>query len=338
MAQLLVTGVSGFIAKHVALAALMAGHGVRGTVRSTRKGEGLKATLAAQGADVSRLTLVEADLTADAGWTAAVAGVDAVLHVASPFPLSQPKGREDLVPAARDGALRVTRAALDAGIGRIVVTSSMVAMMYRAGLSGDVAVTEQSWTDPEWAAATPYIISKTRAERAVWDLAKSRGRTEAIVAINPGFVLGPALDAEIGASLEVVKLFMTGAYPAMPPVHFPVVDVRDLAALHLKALDAPVGGRRLIGSGETISMQDMAKILRADLPDRARKIPTAVLPKAMVRLLAMVDPTLKTVLADLYARPVADAAYVTALTGVAFRPAREAVTAAGRSLIAHRVV
>ncbi|MBA4339897.1 MAG: epimerase [Hyphomonas sp.] len=332
--RVLVTGASGFIAKHVVLAALAEGHTVRGTVRTVRKADILKTTLAAEGADVSRLSLVEADLTADAGWADAMSSVDAVLHVASPFPISQPKGREDLVPAARGGALRVVKAALDADIKRIVLTSSMVAMMYRAGLSGDVTFREDSWSDPEWAPATPYIISKTRAERAVWDLAKERGATDAIVAINPGFVLGPALDAEIGASLEVIKLFMTGAYPAVPPVHFPVVDVRDLAALHIKALTAPVGGRRLIGSGETISMQDMAKILRADLPDRAKKIPTGVLPKEVVRLIALFDPTLKTVLADLYARPVADAAYVSELTGVTFRPARDAVVAAGRSLIA----
>lgn len=339
MARLLITGISGFIAKHVALAALNEGHEVRGSVRSVSKGDILRRTLARAGADTTQLTLAQADLTADAGWAEAVQGVDAVLHVASPFPIAQPREREALVPAAREGALRVARAALEAGVPRIVATSSMVAMMYRAGRVGDFTVGENDWSDPEWRNASPYIISKTRAERALWDFAKERGATERFTAINPGFVLGPALDGEIGASLEVIKLFMTGAYPALPPVDFPVVDVRDLALIHLRAAtSADVGGRRLIATGETISMRDMALMLRAALPDRARKIPTGVLPPAIVRLIAQFDPTLRTVLADMGARPLADAAYVTALTGVSFRPAREAVEAAGRSLIEHGVV
>lgn len=338
MGRVLITGITGFIAKHVALAALTAGHDVRGTVRSTRKADVLKATLSKAGADVGRLSLVEADLTADAGWTRAVEGMDALLHVASPFPISQPRGREDLVPAARDGALRVTRAALEAGVPRVVMTSSMVAMMYRAGRKGDFTVREGDWSDPAWGPATPYIISKTRAEKAVWELYKQNGAQARLTMINPGFVLGPALDGEIGASLEVIKLFMTGAYPAVPPVYFPVVDVRDLAPLHVKAIAAPVGGRRLIGSGETISMHDMAMMLREAMPERARKIPKGVLPESLVRALALFDRTLKTVIPDLSGRPVADAGYVTELTGVTFRPAREAVAAAGRSLVENGVV
>jgi dihydroflavonol-4-reductase len=329
----LVTGISGFIAKHVALQLLAGGYSVRGTVRSRAKQDGVRETLARQGADVSRLSFVEADLVSDAGWAEAAAGCRFAQHIASPFPIKAPRSREALVPEARDGALRVVRAARAAGVERIVMTSSMVAMMYRANRPKVLKVSESDWTDPDWGPATPYIISKTRAERAVRDDMASAGATDRLVTIHPGFVLGPGLDRDAGASLEVIKLFMTGAYPAVPPVHFPVVDVRDIAALQVAALTKPVGGRRLIGSADTISMREMAQILRSSFPERRRRIPTAELPNFMVRLLGMVDPALKTLRADLGVRPEVDTRAVSEVTGVSFRRSNEAVAAAGQSLI-----
>lgn len=329
----LVTGISGFIAKHVALELLKQGHSVRGTVRSMDRADRVRATLAAHGGDVSRLSFAVADLDREEDWQQAVAGCRLVQHIASPFPLQQPRGREDLVPAARQGALRVLAAARAAGVERVVMTSSMVAMMYRANRPAEMAVRETDWTDPDWKAATPYIISKMRAERAAWDYVNRDWAPERLVAVNPGFVLGPALDADVGTSLQALAMILKGVYPAVPPVDFPIVDVRDLAALHVAAMAPAASGRRLIATGETWSMSRMAREMRAAHPERARRIPVGVLPAFAVRLLSLFDASLRTLRADLGVRPTGDSAYVTKLTGVDFRPAAEAVRAASQSLI-----
>ncbi len=332
----LITGLSGFIAKHIALNLLAKGYVVRGTVRDMARGDALKDALTQAGADVSALELTQADLESDAGWTDAVNGVDYVMHVASPFPLQQPKGRLDLTPAARDGALRVLNAVKTAGtnVQQIVMTSSMVAMMYRARRPRNFVVRENDWTDVDWPPASPYIISKTLAEKAAWQWARENGFEKRMAVINPGFVLGPALDSRAATSLDVIKLLFSGAYPAVPPVYFPVVDVRDLADLHAAALTAEgVGGRRLIGSAETLSMAEIAATLNQAFPEKGAKIPTRTLPAPVVRFLALFDRSLKTILADMNVEPHSENRYVTDLTGVQFRPSREAVIAAGQSLI-----
>ncbi|MGD9603316.1 MAG: NAD-dependent epimerase/dehydratase family protein [Gammaproteobacteria bacterium] len=339
MDTVLVTGISGFIAKHVVLELLRQGCAVRGTVRSLAGADDVRRTLIAQGADVSRLGFVAADLDHDAGWAEAVAGCRYVQHIASPFPLEVVDDREALVPAARDGALRVLDAALQAGVERVVMTSSMVAMMYRPGRPAECRVTEGDWTDPEWAPLTPYIVSKTRAEQAAWARMRDAGASAGLTTVNPGFVLGPLLDAKSSTSIDVVKMFLTGAYPALPPVAFPVVDVRDLAAVQVRAMTAQeAGGRRLIAAGETITMREMAFALRAAFPARRRRIPQWVLPAGVVRFAGIFDRALRALRGDLGVTPIADSAYVTALTGVGFRPAAEAVVAAGRSLEAMGLV
>lgn len=338
-ATVLVTGISGFIAKHVALQLLAAGHIVRGTLRTPAAADEVRASLARHGADLDRLSFVVADLGADAGWAEAIAGCEFIQHVASPFPIKAPADREALVPAAREGTLRILRHALDAGISRVVETSSMVAMMYRASRPAHMTVRENDWSDAEWPPLSAYIVSKTRAERAAWEFVRATAAENKLCTVNPGFVLGPLLDARFGTSLEVIRLFMTGAYPALPPVSLPVVDVRDLASVQVRAMTtADCGGRRLIASGETISMRDMAVMLRDAFPDHARRIPTRVLPPLVVRLLALFDRQLRSLLGDLGVVPRADSAYVTALTGINFRPARESVVAAGQSLLEHGVI
>lgn len=192
----LVTGISGFIAKHVARALLEAGYLVRGTVRSAdREGEVREALATHVGGASERLTFVQADLEGDAGWSEAAAGCAYVQHIASPFPMSQPRDREALVPQARQGTLRVLEAAAAAGAQRIVLTSSMAAMAYRPGRPAAFPVGETDWTDPEWRALSAYIVSKTRAEQAAWAWAEARGERERLTVVNPAFVLGPALGA-----------------------------------------------------------------------------------------------------------------------------------------------
>jgi len=335
----LVTGVSGFIAKHVTLELLREGYGVRGTVRTPLRAEEVRQTLASHGADVSRLAFVEADLSADSGWAEAADGCAYVQHIASPLPIKQPRDREALVPEARRGALRVLEAARAADVHRIVLTSSIAAMMYRADRPKQFAIREDDWTDPEWRKISPYIVSKTRAERAAWDWAREHAWEERLAVVNPGFVLGPGLDARTGTSLEAVKLFLEGAYPAAPRASFPVVDVRDAAAIHVKAMTLPdAGGRRLIAAGDTLSLPEMGGILRHGFPQYANKIPKGTLPDFFVRFLSNFDRTLKSLTSDLGVTPTAESEYVTELTGVSFRPADEAVREAARSLIDYSVV
>jgi dihydroflavonol-4-reductase len=329
--RILVTGVSGFIAKHVALLLLQQGYSVCGTIRSLNKAGEVKRALDVAGADTSRLSFAAADLTVDDGWDEAAKGCDGIMHIASPLPVAQPRDRDALTPAARDGALRVIRAGRSAS--RIIMTSSMAAMMYRPNRPPVVTVSENDWTDIDWRALSAYVVSKTAAERAAWDLAVAGGFKHRLTTVNPGLVLGPPLDDDIGASLDLIKMLMTGAYPAVPPAAFPIVDVRDVAAVHVNALEAPeTGGRRLIAVAESLSLKAVAETLREAFPERARKIPARVLPAWLVRVLAVADRNLASVLPDLGVEPRADAAYVTALTGVKFRPAREAIIDAGRAL------
>lgn len=334
MDRVLVTGISGFIAKHVALALLTSGYQVNGTVRLLNSADAVKKTLAGHGANVSHLTMFAADLTKPEGWREAVKGCRYVQHIASPFPIENVADREALVPTAREGALRVIDAALAEGADRIVMTSSMVAMMYRPNRPAEFTVQEQDWTDAEWPQLSAYIVSKTRAERAAWEHVRSKGATGKLVVVNPGFVLGPALDKDIGTSLGVIELILKRKYPALPPTAFPIVDVRDLAAVHIKGMTAKdAGDRRLVASGDTLSLPDIAAILRRELGPAGRRVPTMTLPAFAVRAMALFDPALRSVLPDLGARPKADSAYVTAMTGISFRPAREAAIDAGRSLV-----
>ncbi len=330
--KILITGISGFIAKHIAYQLLQSGYEVCGTVRDLNKADRVKRSLGDAGADVSGLSFAAADLTKDDGWEKAADGCSGVMHVASPFPISQPRDRNALTPAARDGALRVLRASKNAE--RIVMTSSMVAMMYRPNRPTVMPVTENDWTDVEWNALSAYVVSKTEAERAAWKMAMEEGFKHRLTTVNPGLVLGPALDDDIGASLDIIRLFVTGAYPAVPPVSYPIVDVRDVATLHIKAYETPdTGGRRLIAASDTMALKEIAAILREALPDRAKKIPTRELPAFVVRLMALFDRNIASVIPDLGCLPQADTAYVKALTGMEFRTAREAVVAAARSLI-----
>lgn len=337
--QVLVTGIGGFIGLHVALALLKAGYQVRGTLRDPARGKGIRDALGAAGGDVSRLDLIVADLGDARSWRDAVEGCRFVQHVASPFPMRQPGDREALVPQAREGTITIVEAGLAAGVERIVVTSSIITMMYRAGRPRQLSVTETDWTDPEWRGLSPYIVSKTRAELALWDRLRSWGATERVVTIHPGFVLGPLLSDSYGTSMGLIALTLAGKYPALTPVSFAVVDVRDVAGLHVRAMTQPgVGARRLIAASETLSLAEIADILREALGADARKIPHRVLPPLLVRAIALVDPAVRAVTPDLGTAPLVDTGYVTAATGATFRPARDAVVAAGQSLVARRLI
>ena len=232
-----------------------------------------------------------ADLNSDAGWASAVAGADYVLHVASPVPTVDPKNDDELVRPARDGTLRVLKASRDAGVKRVVMTSSISAIIVGRG------VREKPFTEADWSDETnrddtsPYDRAKTIAERAAWAWLAAEGGGLELVTVNPGLVLGPVLGSDFSTSLEAFRKLLDGSIPGLPHFGFNVVDVRDIAALQLLAMTTPsAAGQRFIGSCEFYWMADIAKILKQGLEDKARKVPSFPVPDFLVRVIANSDP------------------------------------------------
>ncbi|MEO8242532.1 MAG: NAD-dependent epimerase/dehydratase family protein [bacterium] len=284
MAELiLLTGISGFVAKHVALKFLAAGYAVRGTLRRLDRAAEVRAALAPHldAAALGRLGFVLADLEAEAGWATAMDGVAAVVHTASPFPIVEPADPDVLIRPAVQGTMRVLRAARLAGVLRVVVTSSTVSVQDRRQKG---VQDEEDWCNPDGASA--YARSKILAERAAWDFAGREGLQ--LTTINPGFVLGPPLDAHFGSSVGVVRRLMRGRDPMVPMIGFVVVDVRDVAEMHLRAVQqAATVGKRYLAAGGSMTMPDMARVLKQAYP--RRRIPTMVAPKIALRVLGLFD-------------------------------------------------
>lgn len=301
MSTVLVTGGSGFIASHTILQLLAAGHQVRTTVRNISREGNVRAMLKNGGSEPGeRLQFVEADLTGDAGWPAAVAGCEFVLHMASPFPAAVPKHEDELIIPARDGALRVLRASRDAGIKRVVLTSSFAAVGY-GHAQQEATFTEKDWTDPNGADVMPYTKSKTLAERAAWDFIATEGRGLELSVVNPVGVFGPVLGPDYATSILLVQRMMDGALPGLPRMCFGVVDVRDVADLHLRAMTDPAakGERFLAVAGDFMWIQQIATTLKARLGDAAKRVPTRQLPNWLVRLAALRDPAVKQIIPEL---------------------------------------
>ena len=288
----LVTGLSGFIGSHVAAGLLTQGYAVRGTVRNAAKGERVVEALAANGVDTAKLELVEADLGKDAGWKAAVKDCRFVQHIASPFPLEAPGNREALVADARGGAMRVVEQAIGAGAERVIMTSSMVAMMGQPGRGEHMLVKEEDWSDPDWRPLTAYPVSKTRAERAVWNYVKAQNLKDRLTTVNPGLVFGPDTYKNGGASLAIIDGLFSGKFPMMPKIAYPVVDVRDCASLHIKAMTSDgVGGRRLMAASNTLWISDISEILRKAYPKA--KLPTREMSNWLVKLAGIFDDSVQ---------------------------------------------
>ena len=334
----LVTGGSGFIATHCLLALHRAGYALRATLRSLDRKTELDAVLRkAAGADV-RVDWFAADLLRDAGWREAVTGAAAVLHVASPLPRVLPKDPAALIEPARDGALRLLRAASRAGVRRVVMTSSTAAICYGRGQI-DRPYTEADWSDPEGADNSSYTRSKTYAELAAWEFMRKEGGALELVTVNPGAVLGPVLEKDYGTSPEIVLKLMTGAFPGIPDFDFPIVDVRDVADLHVSALRTPeAAGQRFLCVSGNMNMREIADVLRAHLPERASKLPRRRLPHWMVRAASLFDPVTRAVVFELGTRRECDTSQARRVLGFAPRPVAEAVRATADSLIAQGLV
>jgi dihydroflavonol-4-reductase len=308
---------------------------VRGTVRSLTRADELRARL---GASRESLALFAADLMHDDGWADAVAGADYVLHIASPLPAKTPKSDDELIVPARDGALRALRHARDAGVKRLVMTSSTAAICY--GMDGTREVfTEADWTNPDHSDTYPYVRSKVIAERAARDFIAREGGALEFCTINPGAVLGPVMGSDYSASVEIVLKLLSGAVPGCPRIGFPVVDVRDIADAHIRAMTMPgLNGERFLCAGEFLWMGQISKILREELGADARRAPMRQLPDFLVRVVALFDAEIRGVLTEIGKQRICDCSHARDVLGWTTRPARQTIADCGHSLVEHGIV
>jgi dihydroflavonol-4-reductase len=328
--SVLVTGGSGYIAGFLIRQLLAEGWQVHTTLRSLKREGALRELL---GVHDGRLKVFAADLLADAGWAEAVAGCSHVAHLASPVPSGQPRDANTLIAPARDGVLRVLRAAKAAGVQRFVMTSSVAAISYGHG-PGEHHFTESDWTQLDRPGLTPYVQSKTLAERAARDWVDREGSGLEFCSINPSVVLGPVLSRDYSASLLIIQKLLDGSIPACPDIGFGVVDVRDLADLHVRALRAPgMAGERFIASGRFMKLREVADVLRTALGPQARRVTTRNLPDWLLRAAALFNRQARAVVGELGSVRQQDASHALAVLGWATRPVEQSVVDAGTSLI-----
>lgn len=340
MAKVLVTGATGFIAGHVVLQLLEAGHEVRGTTRSASSAAKLNETLSKYAGRPIAIELVAANLERDDGWAEAVAGMDFVQHVASPFPSGVPKDPDDLIRPATDGALRVLKASRAAGVKRVVMTSSMAAIAYGWGENRPAILTEEHWSNPDnLKDNTAYTRSKTIAERAAWDYVNGECKGLELAVINPAAVLGPVMSGDLSASLELLTMPLSGKIPAVPRVGFGIVDVRDVAAAQVAAMTVPgAAGERFLVSQPFMWFSDVADVLRDAFPAYAKKLPKSTMPDFMLKIVAVFNPTLKQVIPELGRQRQISNEKARTILGWTPRTAKEAIIDGAQSLIDAGVV
>jgi nucleoside-diphosphate-sugar epimerase len=330
----LVTGGTGFLGGWCVNLLLERGYEVRTTVRDLTREPAVRHTVGAAGIDPgTRLTVLAADLTSDAGWPEALAGCQYVLHVASPFPPVQPKDPDELIVPSRDGALRVLEAALTAGVKRVAMTSSVAAIRPARPSSEAAPYTEADWTDGNDPKRTPYVRSKTLAEQAAWQFVRGAGAADRLTTINPGAIIGPALSDDHSYSLQAIQRLLDGM-PAAPRLGFTFVDVRDVADLHIRAVTDPAGaGERFIATDRFLWTYEVASIIRQRLGDRAPKVPTRVAPDLLVRAMAMFDGSIRSVVGDLGKRNWFSSQKARSTLGWETRPVEDSIEDCARSLL-----
>jgi len=310
---------------------LAQGYEVRATVRDLGREAEVRDAVSRGGQAGEKLAVLAADLTSDGGWSEAVAGCDYVLHVASPFPPVQPKDPDELIVPAREGTLRVLGAALAAGVKRTVVTSSVAAVAGGAKTPGPL--TEDDWTDLDFDGLSPYVRSKTIAERAAWELAREEGAEDRLATVNPGAILGPLLSRDASYSLEAIERLLKGI-PGTPKVGFSFVDARDVADLQIKAMLSPeAGGQRFIAVTEFLWMAEVAAVLRRELGADAAKVPTRSVPDLLVRAMALFDPSIRSITNQLGKKLTYSNAKARTTLGWSPRPAAESAVDTARSMI-----
>lgn len=332
--RVLVTGGSGFLAEWQIVKLLRAGYDVRATLRDLARADEVRTAVTREIIPADRLSFVQADLLRDAGWNEAVSGCRFVQHIASPFPAGQPENPDDLIVPARDGALRVLRAAVAAKVERVVMTSSSSALSDPSGRR-PVPLTEAHWTDPDARGITPYVKSKVLSERAAWDFMKANGGGTEFSVVVPTTIIGPVLSPDLSASVQAVRRLMTGDMAGIPRLGFPFVDVRDIADLQVLAMIRSEGaGQRITGGGTFTWLADAAAILRRRLGEVAANVPTRTVPSIVVRLMSLRDPVLRSVVRELNQERIVSSAKAQRLFGWTARPVEESLIDCARSLTA----
>lgn len=331
----LVTGGTGFVGVHCVLQLLNAGYRVRTTLRSLGRTNQILEALRNGGAEgIDYLSFVEADLAKDTNWDEAVKKCEYVLHVASPIALESPKDENEFIIPAVEGTLRVLRAARNAGVKRVVLTSSFGAIGY-GHKPTEVPFTEETWTDTNYKGISAYIKSKTLAEKAAWDFIKSEGGELELSVINPVGIFGPLLGSTVTSSLQIIQKLMDGILKATPRMNFGIVDVRDVAELHLRAMEIPEAkGQRFIAqAGKTLSLHEMAMILKDKLGNEAKNVTTKVLPNWVVRVAALFNPTAKAIVPQLELKKNVSSEKARTILGWKPRTNEEAIVASAESLV-----
>jgi dihydroflavonol-4-reductase len=329
MTTVLLTGASGYIGKHIALQLLNDGYTVRASVRKLSKGDEVRNAVAphiSSGVDLaSKLSFVELDLEKDAGWSQALVGIDVLMHTASPFPLGSPKDENELIRPAVEGTLRALRAAKAAGITRVILTSSMAAIFARDLPAGADAYDESMWTDINHPAGKDgYIRSKTLAEQAAWDFIKNQAPEIGLTVINPALVLGAPLDNNFGASISLVERLLKGKDPMVPDLNMPIVDVKDVARMHVQSIKVTAtAGERILSVSETKSFMEIAKLLKLNYPQS--KVKTAAAPNLLIKFLSLFDSAIKSVVANLGKPSLISHAKAERLLGISFIPAQVSI-------------
>jgi len=329
METVLLTGASGYIGKHITLKLLNQGYSVRASVRNAKKADEVRAAVAPLiNGDVdlgARLTFVELDLEKDAGWDEALAGVQVLMHTASPFPLASPKDENDLIRPAVEGSLRALKAAHKAGVTRVILTSSIAAIYGNDLPAGKTSFDESMWTDVTHPLGRlAYTKSKTLAERAAWEYIATHAPEIEMTTINPVLVLGVPLDNNFGSSVSVIERILKGKDPMFPDIAFSVVDVKDVAEMHVRALQVDASeNQRFIASSNTLTFIQIARGLKAAYP--SRKITTAKAPTFMIRLLALFDKEIKATVPMLGRMTPASAAKAESVLGITFIPAEQSI-------------
>jgi dihydroflavonol-4-reductase len=332
----LVTGGSGYLAGWCIVGLLERGYRVRTTVRNPSREHEVHAAIATQVGRDAHFTVHQADLLSDEHWAPLIEGCDYVLHVASPLPASQPKNADELIVPAREGTRRVVGAGLDAGVRRIVLTSSVAAI--RGGNEGAASLDETTWTNLDAPKLTPYVRSKTIAEQTAWQLADERGMRDRVAAVNPGVIIGPLLSDDRSTSLQVIERLLNGM-PAMPRLCFSFVDVRDVADMEIRAMNSDAaGGERFLAVTEVLWLEQVAEILRDRLGPAASKVPSRIAPNALVRAMALFDGGIRSFKHSLGKRTEYSAAKAKDRLGWAPRPIEDSIAETAESLIEHGVV
>jgi dihydroflavonol-4-reductase len=330
----LVTGGSGYIGGWCVAGLLQQGYVVRTTVRDLSKEAAVRASLGKITDPGNRLSFYAANLTADAGWDEAVAGCDYVLHVASPLGVADPKDPNELIVPAREGAKRAVAAAIKAGVKRVVLTSSVAAT--NKGVGGSDWISDETvWTDPKTPRLSVYAQSKTLAERAAWDLINTTASDTTMATVNPALVLGPVTSGDFSESVQVIERLLSGRVPGIPRLGFNVVDVRDVADLHIRAMTHPhAAGERFIAAGEFAWMGDLATLLRERLGEGGAKVPTRKVPDFVIRLAGLFDKDLGSVTPGLGHKHDFSSAKAQRILGWKPRPLEQTILDCANSLIA----